>query len=68
MKNLTAMFSPYYLFKDLVTIFIYVALLMWIVSYLPNVLGDSENYVIKYILVTVKVNLWQQIFKLSGSP
>ena len=39
-------FSPYYIFKDLVTIFIYVALLMWIVSYLPNVLGDSENYVI----------------------
>ena len=32
-------------FKDLVTIFIYVALLMWIVSYLPNVLGDSQNYV-----------------------
>ena len=45
MKNLIAMFSPYYLFKDLVTIFIFVVLLMWIVSYLPNVFNDCENYV-----------------------
>jgi ubiquinol-cytochrome c reductase cytochrome b subunit len=29
-------FVPYFLFKDLITIFLFI----------PNVLGDSENYVI----------------------
>jgi ubiquinol-cytochrome c reductase cytochrome b subunit len=38
-------FAPYYLFKDLVTIFIFIFALSMFVFFMPNVLGDSENYV-----------------------
>ena len=38
-------FSPYYLFKDLITIFIFVFVLSLFVFFMPNVLGDSDNYV-----------------------
>ena len=38
-------FSPYFIFKDLITIFIFIAVLSWFVFFMPNVLGDSENYV-----------------------
>ena len=38
-------FAPYYIFKDLITIFIYILVLSIFVFYMPNVLGDSENYV-----------------------
>jgi ubiquinol-cytochrome c reductase cytochrome b subunit len=38
-------FSPYYIFKDLVTIFIFILILSLFVCFMPNVLGDSENYV-----------------------
>jgi ubiquinol-cytochrome c reductase cytochrome b subunit len=38
-------FAPYFLFKDLVTIFIYVIVLSVFVFFMPNVLGDSVNYV-----------------------
>ena len=38
-------FSPYYIFKDLITIFIFILALSVIVFFMPNVLGDSENYV-----------------------
>jgi ubiquinol-cytochrome c reductase cytochrome b subunit len=38
-------FAPYFLFKDLVTIFIFFFVLGLFVFFMPNVLGDSENYI-----------------------
>ena len=38
-------FAPYFLFKDLITIFIFIIILSIFVFFLPNILGDSENYV-----------------------
>ena len=37
--------APYYLFKDLITIFLFVFVLSIFVFFMPNVLGDSENYI-----------------------
>jgi len=38
-------FSPYFIFKDLVTIFLFILILSIFVFFMPNLLGDSENYV-----------------------
>ena len=38
-------FAPYFLFKDLITIFLFIIVLSIFVFFMPNVLGDSENYV-----------------------
>ena len=38
-------FHPYYIFKDLITIFIFIFVLSLFVFFMPNVLGDSENYI-----------------------
>lgn len=38
-------FAPYYLFKDLITIFLFVFGLSLFVFFMPNVLGDSDNYI-----------------------
>ena len=38
-------FAPYFLFKDLVTIFIFILGLSLFVFFSPNLLGDSENYI-----------------------
>jgi ubiquinol-cytochrome c reductase cytochrome b subunit len=38
-------FAPYYLFKDLITIFIFIFALSIFVFFMPNVLGDSDNYI-----------------------
>jgi ubiquinol-cytochrome c reductase cytochrome b subunit len=38
-------FAPYYLFKDLITIFIFIFVLCLFVFFMPNLLGDSENYI-----------------------
>jgi len=38
-------FSPYYIYKDLVTIFLFILALSLFVFFMPNVLGDSENYI-----------------------
>ncbi len=38
-------FSPYYVFKDFITIFIFILILGAFVCFAPNMLGDSENYV-----------------------
>lgn len=38
-------FSPYFVFKDFITIFIFFFVLGAFVCFAPNVLGDSENYV-----------------------
>lgn len=38
-------FAPYFLFKDLVTIFLFIIVLSVFVFFMPNVLGDSDNYI-----------------------
>jgi ubiquinol-cytochrome c reductase cytochrome b subunit len=38
-------FHPYYIFKDLITIFLFIIILSLFVFFMPNLLGDSENYV-----------------------
>jgi len=38
-------FAPYYIFKDLITIFLFIIVLSIFVFFMPNILGDSENYV-----------------------
>ena len=38
-------FAPYFLFKDLITILIFIIVLSVFVFFMPNVLGDSDNYV-----------------------
>jgi len=38
-------FAPYFIFKDLITIFVFMLVLSLFVFFMPNVLGDSENYV-----------------------
>jgi len=38
-------FAPYYIFKDLITIFAFIFVLSLFVFFMPNVLGDSDNYV-----------------------
>lgn len=38
-------FHPYYIFKDLITIFLFIIVLSIFVFFMPNALGDSENYV-----------------------
>lgn len=38
-------FAPYFVFKDLITIFLFIIGLSVFVFFMPNVLGDSENYV-----------------------
>jgi ubiquinol-cytochrome c reductase cytochrome b subunit len=37
--------APYFLFKDLITIFLFIIILSILVFFMPNALGDSENYV-----------------------
>lgn len=39
-------FSPFFVFKDLITIFIFMWVLSLFVFFIPNFLGDSENYVV----------------------
>jgi ubiquinol-cytochrome c reductase cytochrome b subunit len=38
-------FAPYFLFKDLITIFLFIFVLSIFVFFMPNVLGDSDNYI-----------------------
>jgi len=38
-------FAPYFIFKDLITIFLFILVLALFVFFMPNLLGDSENYV-----------------------
>lgn len=37
--------APYFLFKDLITIFFFIIVLSIFVFFMPNILGDSDNYV-----------------------
>ena len=61
-------FAPYYLFKDLITIFIFIFGLSLFVFFAPNVLGDSENYIIRKVLVIVRMNFWLLNLQIAGSP
>lgn len=36
---------PYYMFKDLITIFLFFLVISYFVFYYPNVLGHSDNYI-----------------------
>jgi ubiquinol-cytochrome c reductase cytochrome b subunit len=38
-------FSPYFIFKYLITIFLFIVVLSVFIFFMPKVLGDSENYV-----------------------
>jgi ubiquinol-cytochrome c reductase cytochrome b subunit len=38
-------FAPYFVFKDLITIFILIFVLSALVFFMSNILGDSENYI-----------------------
>ena len=38
-------FAPYFIFKDLITIFLFFIVLSVFVFFMPNALGDSENYI-----------------------
>ncbi|THX94670.1 hypothetical protein D6D02_10089 [Aureobasidium pullulans] len=38
-------FAPYFIFKDLITIFLFIIVLSIFVFFMPNVLGDSDNYI-----------------------
>lgn len=38
-------FAPYFVFKDLITIFMFMFGLSLFVFFMPNYLGDSENYI-----------------------
>ena len=38
-------FHPYFVFKDLVTVFLFVLVLSIMVFFYPNVLGHSDNYI-----------------------
>ena len=45
-------FAPYFVFKDLITIFIFILVLSVFVFFMPNRLGDSENYVMANAMQT----------------
>lgn len=45
-------FAPYFIFKDIITIFIFMWVLSLFVFFVPNVLGDSENYVMANAMQT----------------
>jgi quinol-cytochrome oxidoreductase complex cytochrome b subunit len=36
---------PYFIFKDLVTIFVFLLVLSIVVFYFPNTMGHSDNYI-----------------------
>jgi ubiquinol-cytochrome c reductase cytochrome b subunit len=38
-------FAPYFIFKDLITIFMFIFVLSMFVFFMPNALGDSDNYI-----------------------
>jgi ubiquinol-cytochrome c reductase cytochrome b subunit len=45
-------FSPYFLFKDLITIFLFFLILSIFIFYIPNFLGHSDNYIPANPMVT----------------
>jgi ubiquinol-cytochrome c reductase cytochrome b subunit len=45
-------FAPYFIFKDLITIFLFIVVLSVFVFFMPNLLGDSDNFVMAYPMQT----------------
>nr|QTK22327.1 apocytochrome b [Pneumocystis sp. 'macacae'] len=45
-------FHPYFSFKDLVTVFLFLIVLSYFVFYAPNVLGHSDNYIMANPMAT----------------
>lgn len=45
-------FHPYFSFKDLVTVFLFLLALSFFVFYAPNVLGHSDNYIMANPMAT----------------
>ena len=45
-------FASYFLFKDLVTIFIFILALSLFVFFMPNYLGESDNYEVANAMAT----------------
>lgn len=45
-------FHPYFVFKDLITVFVFLLVYSIMVFYYPNMLGDVENYIAANPLVT----------------
>jgi len=43
---------PYFIFKDLITVFVYLIAFCYFVFFNPNVLGHSDNYIEANPLVT----------------
>jgi ubiquinol-cytochrome c reductase cytochrome b subunit len=43
---------PYYIFKDTVTIFVFIVAISYVVFYEPNMMGHSDNYIIANPIVT----------------
>lgn len=43
---------PYFLFKDLVTIFVFFGVVAYVVCYVPNAIGHSDNYIPANPIVT----------------
>ncbi|KAH9807088.1 hypothetical protein DFH28DRAFT_1009106 [Melampsora americana] len=44
--------APYFIFKDLVTIFLFFIVLAIFVMYAPNIMGHSDNYIPANPIVT----------------
>lgn len=45
-------FSPYFVFKDTVTIFVFILLIGYTIFYIPNYMGHSDNYIVANPMVT----------------
>ncbi|KAH8913225.1 hypothetical protein BT69DRAFT_1371191, partial [Atractiella rhizophila] len=43
---------PYFTFKDLITIFLFLLIFSFIIFYYPNLLGHSDNYIPANPIVT----------------
>lgn len=61
-------FAPYFLFKDLITIFAFIFMLCLFVFFRPNLLGDSENYIIRETSYCQNELLAIRNHQIAGSP
>ena len=60
--------APYFLFKDLITIFIFIFVLGIFVFFMPNVLGDSDNYIIRKASYCQNELLATRNHQIAGKP
>lgn len=45
-------FSPYFIYKDIITVFIYIYIIGYIVFYIPDSMGHPDNYIVANPMVT----------------